>query len=142
MFMVKIRPHHLYNFVKALISEEYKERVYLRFDGSEICNGCCHGTNHAESNRQILESITDASLVEITLREDDLCKDCEAYDREQCSFPDSVWDAKELIGKTEQGQTYTVRKLKEAYFLHRRYKHHPESKRILKEQRGLLFAAK
>ena len=120
--MIKLRVHHIFDFVQALISEDYKKK-YL--NPKDQANGC-YTKKMSEGLEKMLDSVKKNTKVRIVLEKDDICKLCD-YKKtpkwnESCSFEDSVWDCKELLAKVTPGEIVTIEYLKNQYSLYQKYK--------------------
>jgi hypothetical protein len=134
--IVDIRVHHIYDFTRALISKKFRENVYLALEDQ---GGYCSTQGEAQKVRELLQSISDDTLVRIVLGPDDLCACCErekdAIWEEACSWNDSVWDCKEMLGKVEPDEIVSVSYLKNQYHLYQRCKDKSNWKKIIAESR-------
>lgn len=126
--MIELRVHHLFDFTKAVISENYR-REYL---------GALYSEEQSEKIRIILQSITDATEVKIVTGIDDICRTCpnaEPIPDENCVFPDSIWDAKKIMYKVQPNEVITIGNLRKQYLLYQKMRNRPNWKKIVRESR-------
>ncbi len=67
--IIEIRAHHLLDFSRALVDEEFREKEYLRVIDK---NGFCYSEKESEDLRKLLGSVNNNTLVKIVLGKDDI----------------------------------------------------------------------
>ena len=115
--IIDIRAHHLFDFSRALVDEEFRERKYLR--------EFCYSEDESNKIRKLMQSINNNTLVRVVLSKDVLCVYCDRDDyygrnKESCDFEDSVWDARRLLGVIIPNEITSIRHLKNQHALYER----------------------
>lgn len=134
--MADIRVHHIYDFIYALVSEEFRENIYLALDKN---GGYCASKEESRKLRELLHSASDDTTIRTVLGKDDICAFCgrekDASFEEACAWNDSVWDCRQMLGEVRPNEILTVSYLKKQYFLYQKYKNKPGWKKIIAESR-------
>ncbi len=109
MEFIKISIHHIEYFVRALVLEDFRERVYLRAG-----EGFCYSEEQVEPLRNLLASVSDNTRAQIVRGKDAICSLCPKNSETACLSLDDEDDC-EILDRIEPNMTVTIQFLKEKF---------------------------
>jgi len=123
-----LRMHHIYDFVKALMSDDFREKQYLRVDkkfGGDTEKGFCYSKEEVGYMRDLLSSVSDDTVVNIIRGMDEICQICTSESKSEkasiCLNIDPLRNCYKLLGYANLERRVTIGFLKERYLIYNKF---------------------